>query len=465
MSWYRAGSVTVANGSNVVIGAGTDFVSNSFGGDAFVGPDGRSYEIAQIVSATELRLVTSYQAAGGGGQAYAIQPTQSYVRDLALQAGNLVGAFAAVRDNAGQGLFQSGTEALPGIRGANDQDTGLIWPGGNVLGMIVGGVRRFSADGDGAFVSGRRLAINGGTVSSVIHATNVANWSSGIADGANRWAVIENQTGSEFLSIVSGGNVGVGIVNPASRHHVKSPSANVATLEGTAARGSGGVFMDFRDAGGRKGYVGYAGSDDTLFLINSANASLSLGCKDTEWLRLDAGGTLRPGADNTQSLGTSAFRWASIFAVNGTIQTSDQRSKRDISDIPDEWLDAWADVQWCRFKFTDAVEAKADEARWHVGLIAQHVRDSFAAHGLDAERIGLLCYDQWDATPSIPAREEERDDDGKIVKYALPEQPARPAGDRWGLRYDECQAIEAAYQRRRIAQLEAKVAQLSAQHG
>ncbi|MFV3561726.1 hypothetical protein ACNJFJ_21495, partial [Mycobacterium tuberculosis] len=60
------------------------------------------------------------------------------------------------------------------------------------------------------------------------------------------------------------------------------------------------------------------------------------------------------------------------------------------------------------------------------------------------------------------AKAEVRDDVGNVIEAGV---PARPAGDRWGLRYDECQAIEAAYQRRRIAQLEAAVAALSAEHG
>ena len=111
--WYRQGSVTVGNGSNVVTGAGTDFVSNAMNGDAFIGPDGRSYEISQVVSATEMRLVSGYQGASGGGQSYAIQPTQSYVRDLALEAGNLLVNFAAGRDGAGQGVPSGGFVAVP----------------------------------------------------------------------------------------------------------------------------------------------------------------------------------------------------------------------------------------------------------------------------------------------------------------------------------------------------------------
>ncbi len=140
MSWYRAGSVTVTNGSNIVTGAGTDFVANASIGEAFIGPDGRSYEIGQIVSATDLRLTTTYQAATGGGQTYAIQPTQSFARDLALAAAALLATFAEVRDNAGKGLFPAGVVATPGVRFQADQDTGLYLSSPNVLGIAAGGV-------------------------------------------------------------------------------------------------------------------------------------------------------------------------------------------------------------------------------------------------------------------------------------------------------------------------------------
>ncbi len=48
---------------------------------------------------------------------------------------------------------------------------------------------------------------------------------------------------------------------------------------------------------------------------------------------LDFNATLRPALDNLRSLGTSAYRWTEVFAVNGTIQTSDRRDKTNIRDL------------------------------------------------------------------------------------------------------------------------------------
>ncbi|TGP50313.1 hypothetical protein EN873_24380 [bacterium M00.F.Ca.ET.230.01.1.1] len=151
---------------------------------------------------------------------------------------------------------------------------------------------------------------------------------------------------------------------------------------------------------------------------------------------------IEPGADNAHANGSAALRWSTVYAGTGTINTSDQREKQQIGGIPDAWLDAWADVQWQRYKWNAAVAEKGDQARWHVGLIAQHVRDAFIAHGLDAFEIGLLCYDEWAAVEAVIDEE-----DGNVVT------PAIEAGNRFGVRHDQAQALEAAWQRREIDRL------------
>ena len=152
----------------------------------------------------------------------------------------------------------------------------------------------------------------------------------------------------------------------------------------------------------------------------------------------DSSGRFLPSSDNINSLGSASIRFSTVFAGSGTINTSDERQKSDISDVPDDWLDAWGDVNWCRFRFNGG-------RRWHVGLIAQRVHAAFAARGLDAFDIGLCCFDQW-AEERAPILDEAGNhvDDGEVT---------RPAGDLWGLRYDECFAMEAAWVRRELARI------------
>ena len=155
--------------------------------------------------------------------------------------------------------------------------------------------------------------------------------------------------------------------------------------------------------------------------------------------------------DNGIDLGVASYRWKQLYAGTTTIATSDERLKDNIVPIPDEVLDAWGEVGWYQYQFKDSIEEKGESrARVHTGAIAQRIESIFESHGLDANKYGLLCYDEWKAEPA------ERDEDGNIV------QPARPAGNRYSLRYEEALCMEAAYQRRRADRLEERIARLEA---
>ena len=156
-----------------------------------------------------------------------------------------------------------------------------------------------------------------------------------------------------------------------------------------------------------------------------------------------------PKVDNAYNLGDSGGRWKQLYAGTTTIETSDERLKDNIAAVPDEVLDAWGDVQWGQFQFKDALAEKGeDKARLHNGLVAQRIDAVFKAHGLDASRYGLFCYDEWEEIP------EEKDEQGNIV------EEARPAGEIYSLRYEEALCMEATYQRRRADRAEARIAAL-----
>lgn len=159
-----------------------------------------------------------------------------------------------------------------------------------------------------------------------------------------------------------------------------------------------------------------------------------------------ASATFHPYSDNTTSLGYSGRRWTDAYVTSGTIQTSDARAKA-IVDFPEEILDVWAEISPVFYKLNDSIETKGQaEARVHAGYIAQAIKEAFEFAGLDAHQYGFFCYDEWEAEP------EQKDDDGQVI------QAASPAGNRYSLRYEQCAVIEAAYQRRRAARLEARLA-------
>lgn len=178
-----------------------------------------------------------------------------------------------------------------------------------------------------------------------------------------------------------------------------------------------------------------------------------------EYVNIDSSGNWSPVTDNVNSLGTASFKWSQLFAGTAVINTSDERHKQDIQDIDAAVLRAWGKVNYSQFKFKDAVVKKGDKARWHIGLIAQRVKEAFESEGLDAFEYGLLCYDEWEEEriehPAQPAREAMLDSNGNVIRPARPAQEAwteikRTAGNIYGIRYEEALALECAYLRSKL---------------
>lgn len=89
MPWLRTGTVNVSNNSPAVIGVDVDFVTNVRVGDAFVGPDGRQYEVSNIASPLMLSITPAYQGATANEASYSIMPVQGYPKALADAFNNL----------------------------------------------------------------------------------------------------------------------------------------------------------------------------------------------------------------------------------------------------------------------------------------------------------------------------------------------------------------------------------------
>ncbi|WP_164777821.1 tail fiber domain-containing protein [Sinorhizobium meliloti] len=207
------------------------------------------------------------------------------------------------------------------------------------------------------------------------------------------------------------------------------------------------------------------GTTGSGLLGSASGQSLLLREGSTSRLVINAtSGSVTPGADNTQNLGVGSARWAQLFAGTATINTSDERVKREIEAITDAVLDAWGDVEWCQYRFIDG-------NRLHMGLVAQRVQTALENHGLDAFDLGLLCYDEWEDQYEDVFEEREVatpvfDEDGtvvevifdKVVEATGERRLATPAGNRYGLRYEECFAVEAAYQRREIERMKRAIA-------
>jgi hypothetical protein len=115
-------------------------------------------------------------------------------------------------------------------------------------------------------------------------------------------------------------------------------------------------------------------------------------------------------SDNTVPMGAASYRWSVIYAGTGTINTSDLNLKQDIESITTAELAVAVSLKSLikKFRFKDAVAAKGDDARIHVGVIAQEVEQAFVDAGLDPRRYALFCEDELeDGTKRLGIRYDE----------------------------------------------------------
>ena len=102
---------------------------------------------------------------------------------------------------------------------------------------------------------------------------------------------------------------------------------------------------------------------------------------------------LYPDSDNAVDLGFStSLRFRDIYAANGTIQTSDEKQKQDIEELneAEKKVAQKAKTLIRKYRMISSVEEKGDDARIHVGIIAQDLEKAFADEGLDAGRYGMF---------------------------------------------------------------------------
>jgi len=107
------------------------------------------------------------------------------------------------------------------------------------------------------------------------------------------------------MVITNGGNVGIGTASPGALLDVYGTTSGASTTSGCITNSGGSLNLN---AGVNAVY--FATQGVTRVYVN--------------------GSSLAPNADNLYSCGASSVRWNAVWAVNGTIQTSDSRYKDSV---------------------------------------------------------------------------------------------------------------------------------------
>ena len=152
-----------------------------------------------------------------------------------------------------------------------------------------------------------------------------------------------------------------------------------------------------------------------------------------------------PQTDDAYDLGLSSYRFDDIFATNGTIQTSDSREKTTLTALTTNEINASKALakEFGTYKWLSAVSEKGSNARTHIGITAQKVKEIMEANSLDPTKYAFYCYDEWEA------KAEEKDEETEQVI-----KPALKAGNRYGIRYSELHSFIVAGFNARLTALE-----------
>ena len=215
-------------------------------------------------------------------------------------------------------------------------------------------------------------------------------------------------------------------------------SVNAAKALALNRKTSDGTIVDFLKDGSNIGTIGTNGG---RIFIGQGTVYLKYAGNEDSVYPADSNGDNR---DDAIDLGKAAARFDDIYATNSTIQTSDRNEKQDIEALSEaEARVAVACKELFRkYRWKSAVEKKGDDARIHIGIIAQDLQSAFEAEGLDAGRYGMFISSTWWET-----KETYTDDDGveqtRTNTYDTEEEAPEGANEitRMGIRYSELLAF------------------------
>lgn len=437
MPWYKSGTVAVTANSAVVTGTGTEFTANSKVGDAFLGPDGRWYEVTHASSATNLTIDPPYKGPTANGQAYAIVPVQGYVRDLALSVNQMIQGWgnqlsslqpwstsataAAARVALGLGTAATGT-----LQSNTDDSTPnrvLTVPAFGVggAGSAVANAQDVRVSGFYRAASGTPGAPSASTGATIISAQYNATWGSSIyMDNSQRRTFIGYTSSGNFngwnelwhngnLVIGTSGDA-VGKLNTANSWSSwqtftatqLSTGSSLRVGQGQPLSTNNDLLIGFGTAATSNNLYAYSVGDGSTISARFRGVGGTAGVSHSGAWDVYCTG-FRPFDDGLTVLGAASRRWSAVYASTGTINTSDAREKtavRTFTEAELEWAIALSE-EIGAYQWLSAVEEKGNFARDHIGMTVQRAVELGESFGLDPYNYGFICFDQWDARTEV----------------------------------------------------------------
>ena len=165
--------------------------------------------------------------------------------------------------------------------------------------------------------------------------------------------------------------------------------------------------------------------DSSHSTLANANCGITMACTSTSQGEVRPTGSMLVGTNSNVNLGTASTMWDNGYINGGAWTGSDRNIKQDIEDLDEAELRVAKALKGLmkKFRLKDAVSKKGDDARIHVGIIAQDVKAAFEAEGLDAYRYAIIGEDTWwqkeDAEEGLLVQKEETEGYEKQTKMSV----------------------------------------------
>jgi hypothetical protein len=202
--------------------------------------------------------------------------------------------------------------------------------------------------------------------------------------------VNSDSAATERMRIDSSGQVGIGTTAPSS----------LLTISGVE-----GSMIQLQESGTNRGAIGIKSNE--IFIADAVGGLRMSGSGTNNVIPCSSDGV---GTDDVTDLGASSNQFDDIY-YSGAINGSDRNIKQDIEELSEAELRVATACKGLirKYRFIKRVEEKGDNARIHVGIIAQDLRDAFTAEGLDAGRYSMFVSNTWWETNEEVAATEEHD--------------------------------------------------------
>ena len=194
-----------------------------------------------------------------------------------------------------------------------------------------------------------------------------------------------------------------------------------------------GMYASADNAADHTDRLGYLGYDNGTILrlidqlgtgmeLMTTNGDIRLRFGDRYAMGMyDSGAYWRPTTNGGAALGSSSYKWSTVYATNGTIQTSDRAQKENIQEIEQKYVDLFDMLRPVSYELTGD-----GHDRVHVGFVSQDVKAAMDELGLTDLDFAGYCRDVKmedvidEETGEVVGTREALDENGEpVYLYSL----------------------------------------------